>query len=49
MVTMSADGETSAKQRVEEYLSKMEGDENSLAVEGLRFLRGTAQSETYER
>lgn len=39
MVTLSPGEESETRQRLEEHLAGMSGDENVLAVEGLKFLR----------
>jgi len=39
MVTLSPAEEAEARERLQEYLKDMEGDENTLAIAGLRFLR----------
>lgn len=40
MVALSSEDEAVARERVQQHLKSVEGDENMLAVEGLRFLRG---------
>jgi hypothetical protein len=40
MVNLTMEDERSARDRVAEFLSGRIGDENKLAIEGLRFLRG---------
>jgi hypothetical protein len=39
MVTLSPEEQADARKRLQEHLSGIEGDENALAVAGLRFLR----------
>ena len=39
LVPLSAEQEAEARERVTNYLSRMQGDDNVLAVAGLRFLR----------
>jgi hypothetical protein len=39
MVTLSPADEAEARARLQEYLKDMEGDEKTLAIAGLRFLR----------
>jgi len=40
MVTLTPEDESNARERVEEHLAGLDGDERTLTVEGLRFLRG---------
>lgn len=40
MVTLSPTDEADARERVQRHLATLQGDENTLAIEGLRFLRG---------
>ena len=39
MVTLSPEDEADARELVQQHLATLQGDENSLAIEGLRFLR----------
>lgn len=39
MVTLAPESAASARERVQEYLAGMDGDEKTLTVEGLRFIR----------
>lgn len=39
-VTLSPADQAVARGRVEQHLATLQGDENTLAIEGLRFLRG---------
>ena len=39
MVTLSPEEQAEARERLREHLNGMQGDENALAVAGLRFLR----------
>jgi hypothetical protein len=43
MATLSPQDEADARERVGKHLAGISGDENTLAVEGLRFLRGSRQ------
>ena len=43
MATLSSQDEADARKRVGKHLTGMPGDDNALAVEGLRFLRGSRQ------
>lgn len=43
MVTLTPESEANARERVQEHLAGMDGDEKALAVEGLRFLRGAGR------
>jgi hypothetical protein len=43
MATLSPQDEAEARERVGKHLAGISGDENALAVEGLRFLRGSRQ------
>lgn len=44
MVTLSPEDELQARERLREHLNGMQGDENALAVAGLRFLRNPRSS-----
>jgi hypothetical protein len=44
MVTISPEEQAEARERLRKHLSGMPGDENALAVEGLRFLRNPRPS-----
>ena len=46
MVTLSPADEAEARERLQEYLRNMQGDENTLAIAGLRFLRDPRPSRT---
>jgi uncharacterized protein YoaH (UPF0181 family) len=39
MVTLSPEDQEEARERLQEHLTGMQGDENALAIAGLRFLR----------
>lgn len=39
MVNLSPEHERLARERLEKHLSELDGDDNTLAVEGLKFLR----------
>jgi hypothetical protein len=41
MVTLTPEDESNARERLEEHLTKIGGDEKTLAVEGIRFLRAS--------
>ncbi len=41
MVNLSPDEELETRVRLEQFMAARSGDENILAVEGLRFLRGS--------
>jgi hypothetical protein len=44
MVTLSPEDELRARERLREHLNGMQGDEDALAVAGLRFLRNSRPS-----
>jgi hypothetical protein len=44
MVALSPEDELQARERLREHLNGMQGDENALAVAGLRFLRNSRSS-----
>jgi hypothetical protein len=39
MVTLSPEDQEETRERLQEHLAGMQGDENALAIAGLRFLR----------
>ena len=43
MVTLTPEDESSARERLEQHLAHIGGDENALAVEGIRFLRASGR------
>ena len=40
MVNLTAEEEQATRRRLEKHLAEMQADDNALAVEGLRYLRG---------
>lgn len=42
MVSLTPEAEAEARKRVQQHLVGIEGDDNVLAVAGLRFLRGSS-------
>jgi hypothetical protein len=41
MVALTQEDESNARERLEEHLTKIGGDEKTLTVEGIRFLRAS--------
>jgi hypothetical protein len=41
MVNLTAEEEQATRRRLEKHLAGMQADDNALAVEGLRYLRGS--------
>jgi hypothetical protein len=43
MVRLSPEDEAATRERLEQHLRGLQGDQNALAVEGLRFLRNPSR------